>query len=75
MSCSCGGGCGGSGPGAYHGPTSWRSTQVEPGAGCKGAQLGQPGRAPGRASSGHGFPWWIWILVALVGYRLLKGGA
>jgi hypothetical protein len=76
MSCGCG--CGGSGAGIYNGsPPAWRSTGPEDGAGagCAGRNgVGQPGRHPG-GGRGRGLPWWIWIVVALVGYRLLKGSA
>lgn len=75
MSCSCGGACGGGGHGGNGGPPpAWRQTQLDAGVEGQGGQLAQPGRAPGREASGHGFPWWVWLVIALVGYRLLKGG-
>lgn len=80
MSCSCGGSCGGEGPGAIHGPPAWKQTTADScqpngsGGGPNGVGKGlQPGRAP-RSMRGDAWPWWLWIVIALVGYRLLKGG-
>jgi hypothetical protein len=59
---------------------SWSQTTVDAGVtSCGGpGPLGQPGRAPasmvGCASCARGAPWWLWLLVALVAWRLLKGG-
>lgn len=70
MSCGCG--CNGAG---NQGPPSWTQTGPEDGAGVGAGGAGQglqPGRAPGGA--GGSWPLWVWIVVALVGFRLLKGG-
>jgi len=81
MSYGCGGACGGAfgggGPGGA--PPAWRQTTVDEGVprgGCGGGAGagGQPGRAPASMRD-HSCPWWVWIVVAIAAWQVLKGAA
>jgi hypothetical protein len=84
VSCACGGGCSGcssSWPSSppFSGTPQWRHVELLPPGGVPplGAPgSGQPDRAPAAlVAADDGWPWWVWLLVALVGYQLLKGGS